>query len=53
MSDGAKLVLRIPTKKMHADLKRLAKAANRSLNQEILTALQDWIWWGSENNRPR
>ena len=43
MSKGVNLVLRIPTKKMHEDLRRMAKEADRSLNKEIIRALEFWI----------
>jgi len=42
-SDGVILSLRLPTKKLHAELKRLAKQDNRSLNQLIVLILQEWI----------
>ena len=43
MTAASTISLRFPTKALHAEIRRLAKQSNRSINQEIVTALQVWV----------
>lgn len=43
MAQVTKLTIRFDTKKLHSDLKRLARQSGRSLNAEILFAMRDWV----------
>ncbi len=37
------VLIRLPDKKLKADIQRIAKASNRSMTQEVVTALQAWV----------
>ncbi len=43
MSDGHTMSVRFPTKRLIAEMKKLARVEGRSLNWIIVKACEDWI----------